>query len=59
RGSQGQTIYYLSLDVAPGSLLQANPRQKMYYPIDAQNEISSIMMKLAHQSGRQIDFNND
>ncbi len=59
KGNRGQAIYSFSPEVPPGSLMQINPRQIIYYPITPENQITSITMQLTDQSGRQIDVNNE
>jgi len=59
KGSRGQTIYSFSPEVPPGSIMQINPRQIIYYPINLENQITSITMQLTDQSSRQIDLNNE
>jgi len=59
KGSRGQTIYSFSPEVPPGSIMQINPRQIIYYPINLENQITSITMQITDQSGRQIDLNNE
>ncbi len=59
KGSKGHTIYSFSPDVPPGSLMQITPRHIIYYPLNLENQISSITMQLTNQSGKQLHVNNE
>ncbi len=59
KGSKGQTIYSFSPEVPPGSLMQITPRHIIYYPLNVEDQISSIRMQLTDQSGKQLELNNE
>jgi len=59
KGSKGHTIYSFSPEVPPGSLMQITPRHIIYYPLNLENQISSITMQLTNQSGKQLHVNNE
>ncbi len=59
KGSKGHTIYSFSPEVPPGSLMQITPRDIIYYPLNVEDQISSIRMQLTDQSGKQLELNNE
>ena len=58
-GSQTDIIHSFSPDQPPGYLLDIQPRNLIYLPINKQSQISQLTIRITDQAGREIDLHGE
>ena len=58
-GASSNVIQSFSPSVPPGYLMTIQPRYPIYLPITKQSEISALSIRIADQSGKEIDLNGE
>lgn len=58
-GSSSDVLYSFAVDGRPSSLIQINPNNPIYLPINQTGFLYKMRLKITDQQGRRVNFNNE